>query len=82
MIQAHIFVNWHQDVYMECFFPIKSHSYTRGHYFKLKKTRGNMVSHISTLFHVTVSDLDCLPLSVVLSSAVSCFKSRLDIAWE
>ena len=63
-------------------FTVDSDSYTRGHPFKLKKTRGNMVRHISIFSYCTVNDWNSLPSSVVLSNSVNCFKSWLNDAWK
>ena len=41
-----------------------------------------MVRHMSTLSYHTVDDWNSLPLSVVLSISVNCFKSRLSDAWR
>ena len=46
MIQVYKILNGYKNIDTECFFTIDSDSFTRGHSFKLKKIRGNMVRHI------------------------------------
>ena len=82
MIQVYKITNGYEDIDTECFFTVDSDLYTRGHSFKLKKIRGNMVRHISILSYHAVGNWNSLPSSVVLSNSVNCFKSRLIDAWK
>ena len=74
MIQAYKIFHGYDDIDTECFFTVDSDSYTRGHPLKLKKTRGNMVRHISIFSYRTVNDWNSLPSYVVMS--VNCFNNN------
>ena len=82
MIQAYKIFNWHEEIDTECFFTVDSDSHTRGHPFKLKKIRGNTMTHILTFSHRTVDDWNSFPSSLVLLYSVNCLKSRLNDAWK
>ena len=81
MIQVYNILDGYEDIDNEGSFTVDSVSYTRGHPFKLKKTRGNTVRRIAMSSYHTVNDWNSLPLSVVQSNSVNCLKSRLN-AWK
>ena len=81
MIQAYKIFNGYENI-DTIFFTVDSDLYIRRHPFKLKKIRGNTVTHISIFSYRTVNDWSSLPSSVVLSNSVNCFKSRLNGAWK
>ena len=82
MIAVYKIMNGKLDVQSEKFFERAASNVTRGHPLKLVKPTAQSRTRRRALASRVINDWNALPPSVVLSSSVNQFKSRLDDHWN
>lgn len=81
LIQIYKMINGFEIIDTDKFFSFND-NITRGHIFKLSKSRCNKSMRLNSFPHRCIDDWNSLPEEIVCSETVNGFKTKLDKLWK